>query len=87
MYPYFLTSLLTFWKGKQDHYISWKLIPKSAISHYVVLTLETLIPATEECIKLLDRLSEPSDHLIHHISHPSEEDISSELNNSCFICI
>src|SRR5882672_8179795 len=41
---------------------------------------------TQEHIKLIDRLSEPSSHLIHHITHSSEEE-STEPNTSCFICI
>src|SRR5882672_3588566 len=54
---------------------------------YMVLILASSTPETREHIKLLDRLSEPSSKLIHCISHPSKEEISSEPNNSCFICV
>ena len=37
--------------------------------------------------KLLDHLSEPSSQLIHHISHPLEEDVLDEVVNSHFTCI
>src|SRR5882672_7050925 len=60
---------------------------KSSVSHYMVPTLASSAPETKEHIKLLDRLSEPSSNLIHRIYHPSKEKISSEPNNSCFICI
>src|SRR5882672_7828311 len=79
--------MLIFWKGTQDHHSL-----RSSSSHlrsltYMVLILASSTPEAREHIKLLDRLSEPSSNLIHHISHPSEEEILSEPNNSCFICV
>src|SRR5882724_6381676 len=51
----------------------------------VILASST--PITEEHTKLLDHLSEPSSQLIHHISHPPEEDVLAEVVTACFICI
>src|SRR5882672_2926181 len=79
--------MLIFWKGTQDHHSlrsSSSYLPSLT---YMALILASLSPETREHIKLLDRLSEPSSKLIHRISHPSKEEISSEPNNSCFICI
>src|SRR5882672_9880792 len=87
MYPPFLTAMLTFWKGTQDHHSLGSSSPYLLPLTYMVLILASLTPEAREHIKLLDRLSEPSSKLIHRISHPSEEEISSELNNSCFICV
>src|SRR5882672_4731922 len=87
MYPPFLTSMLTFWKGTQDHHSLGSSSPYLPPLTFTVLILASLTPENKEHIKLLDRLSVPSTKLIHHISHPSEEEESSELNNSCFICI
>ena len=60
--------------------------PRS-LSLYMAVTLESLIPITEEHTKLLDHLSEPLSVLIHHISHPLEEDISAEVVTLSFNCI
>src|SRR5882724_1163137 len=49
--------------------------------------LASLTPITEEHTKLLDCLSEPSSRLIHHISHPPEEDVSAEVVTVCFVCV
>src|SRR5882724_8158541 len=53
----------------------------------MISTLDSMACNMEGHIKLIDRLSNPSDQLIHHISHPSEEQTLAELNISCFICI
>ena len=74
-------------KGTQDHHSLRSSSPYLPPLTYMVLILASSTPETREHIKLLDRLSEPSSHLIHHISHPSEEDTLSKPNNSCFICI
>src|SRR5467141_1724528 len=79
--------MLTFWKGTQDHHSLGSSSPYLLPLTYTVLILASSTPEAREHIKLLDRLSEPSSKLIHHISHPSEEETLSELNNSCFICI
>src|SRR5882672_7199049 len=79
--------MLIFWKGTQDHHSLGSSSSHLPSLTYMVLILESSTPEAREHIKLLDRLSEPSSNLIHHISHPSEEEISSESNNSCFICI
>src|SRR5882672_5689232 len=94
MYPPFLTSMLRIYSG-YTHILernSRSSSPRKLIFilpslTYMVLILASLTPETREHTKLLDRLSEPSSKLIHHISHPSEEEISSEPNNSCFICV
>src|SRR5882672_3269426 len=87
MYPPFLTSTLTFWKGTQDHHSLGSSSPYLLPLTFTVLILASSTPETREHIKLLDRLSEPSTKLIHRISRPSEEEEESEPNNSCFICI
>src|SRR5467141_3964754 len=79
--------MLIFWKGTQDHHLLGSSSSFFHLSLNTVLILASLTPETREHIKLLDRLSEPSSKLIHRISHPSEEEISSEPNNSCFICV
>src|SRR5882672_7475362 len=79
--------MLIFWKGTQDHHLLGSSSSYLLSLTYTVLILASSTPETREHIKLLDRLSEPSSKLIHHISHPSKEEISSELNNSCFICV
>src|SRR5882672_2129302 len=80
-------ATLTFWKGTQDHHSLRSSSPYIPPLTYTVLILASSTPEAREHIKLLDRLSEPSSKLIHRISHPSEEETSSEPNNSCFICI
>src|SRR5882672_227581 len=79
--------MLIFWKGAQDHHFLGSSSSFFRHSLNTVLILASSIPETREHIKLLDRLSEPSSKLIHCISHPSEEEILSEPNNSCFICV
>src|SRR5882672_2997603 len=80
-------ATLIFWKGTQDHHSLGSSSSYLPSLTYMVLILESLSPETREHIKLLDRLSEPSSKLIHRISHLSKEEISSKLNNSCFICV
>ena len=53
----------------------------------MISTLDTLAYNMEGHTKFIDRLSNPSDQLIHHISHPSKEQTLAKPNNSCFICI
>src|SRR5882724_10363447 len=87
MYPPFLTSMLTskglhsyFWKGSLRSFIgSQEIFTPPKFSFNIAVTLASLIPITEEHIKLLDCLSEPLSQLIHCISHPGKEDISAEV--------
>src|SRR5882724_10129053 len=66
--------------------ISGSFITSSKLSH-TISTLDSMACNMEGHIKLIDRLSSPSDQLIHHISHPSKEQTSAKLNVSCFICV
>src|SRR5882724_11911315 len=96
MYPPFLTATLA---SKRTTLINLESFTKdysSALkrfSHHPIslsfteVILASSTPITEEHTKLLDRLSEPSSQLIHHISHPPEEDVSAEVVTACFICI
>src|SRR5882724_438454 len=97
MYPPFLTSMLA---SKRTMLIHLESFTKKSIHQLLrdfhttrpLSLLQKVIPAsstpiTEEHTKLLDCLSEPSSRLIHHISHPSEEDVSAEVVTVCFICI
>src|SRR5882724_1452073 len=59
--------------------------PTSLSFTKVILASST--PITEEHTKLLDFISDPSSRLIHHISHPPEEDISAKVVTVCFISI
>src|SRR5882724_11900599 len=52
--------------------ISGSFITSSELSH-TISTLDSTACNIEGQIKLIDRLSSPSNRLIHHISHPSEE--------------
>src|SRR5882672_10981867 len=79
--------MLIFWKGTQDHYLLRSSSSFFRLPLNMVLILASSTPEAREHIKLLDRLLEPSSKLIHRISHPSEEEILSKLNNSCFICV
>jgi len=67
-------------------YLKMGLIISSELSHTIV-TLDSTTCNREGHVKLFDRLSDPSDRLIHRISHPSEEQTLVELNLLCFICI
>src|SRR5882724_11471667 len=62
------------------------LVISSKLSH-TIFTLDSTTCNMEGHVKLVNRLSDPSDRLIHRISHPSKEQTSAELNLSCFICI
>src|SRR5882724_2700981 len=66
--------------------ISEGLVISSELSHMIV-TLDSTTCNTEGHVKLFDRLSDPSDRLIHQISHLSKEQTSAEPNLLCFICI
>src|SRR5882724_381078 len=54
---------------------------------FTEVILASLTPITEERTKLLDCLSEPSSWLIHHVSHPPEEEILAEVVTACFISV
>src|SRR5882724_4663306 len=66
--------------------ISEGLIISSELS-YMIVTLGSTTCNMEGHVKLFNRLSDPSDRLIHRISHPSEEQTLVEPNHSCFICV
>src|SRR5882724_1192300 len=51
---------------------------------YIIYTLDSMVCNMEGNIKLIDRLSSPSDCLIHHIY---KEKTSARLNILCFICV
>src|SRR5882724_4672481 len=73
---------------KEEHSSALEKFSHHPISlSFTEVILASLTPITEECTKLLDRLSEPSSRLIHHVSHPYKEDISAEVVTACFICI
>src|SRR5882724_8619779 len=63
----------------------WLVISSELL--YTFVTLDFTTCNTKGHIKLFNRLSDPSDRLIHQISHPSEEQILAKPNLSCFICI
>src|SRR5882724_2177700 len=75
-----------YWKENQDHFILEELIISSKLS-YMICILDSTTCDTKEHIKLVDRLSDPLDRLIHRILHPSEEQISDKPNLACFICV
>src|SRR5882724_3547811 len=54
---------------------------------FMEVILASLTPITEEHTKLLDCLSEPSSWLIHHVSHPPEEDVSAEVVTVFYLCL
>ena len=54
---------------------------------YMVPILDPSASNMQEHINLIDRLTDPSDHLINHISHPPMEQTLTELNTLCFICV
>ena len=63
----------------------WLVISSKLL--YTFVTLDSTTCDTKGHIKLFERLSDPSDRLIHRISHPSKEQILAEPNLSCFICV
>ena len=73
-------------EGTLNIIISEGLITSSELS-YMVFTLYSMACNMEGHVKLIDRLSSPSDQLIHCISHLSKEQTLATLNLSCFICI
>src|SRR5882724_11756982 len=75
-----------YWKEKPRSFILEELVIPSKLSHMIFI-LDSTTCNTKEHIKLVDRLSDPSDRLIHQISHPSKEQISGKPNLACFICI
>src|SRR5882724_4869604 len=75
-----------YWKEKPRSFISEELIVSSELSHMIFI-LDSTTCDTKEHVKLVNRLSDPLDRLIHRISHLSEKQISGEPNLACFICI
>src|SRR5882724_2801456 len=81
-----LINLESFTKG--EHSSALERFSHHLISlSFTEVILASLTPITEECTKLLDRLSEPSSLLIHRISHPPDEEVSAKVVTACFICI
>ena len=73
---------------KEEHSSALERFSHHPISlSFMEVILASSTPITEECTKLLDRLSEPSSQLIHRVSHPPEEDVLAEVVTACFICI
>src|SRR5882724_6860809 len=92
MYPPFWFSMLESKKamhilleGNIERSLSC-LITSSELSH-TISTLDSMACNTEGHVKLINRLSSPSDRLIHHISHLSKEQTLAEPNVSCLICV
>src|SRR5882724_7234812 len=75
-----------YWKENPRSLILEELIVSSELSHTIFI-LDCTTCDTKEHVKLVDRLSDPSDRLIHRILHRSEEQISGEPNLACFICV
>src|SRR5882724_11954407 len=75
-----------YWKEKPRSFILEELIVSSELSH-TIFRLDSTTCDTKEHVKLVDRLSNPSERLIHRILHLSEEQISGEPNLACFICV
>jgi len=63
----------------------WLIISSELL--YTFVTLDSMTCNMKGHVRLFNRLSDPSDRLIHQISHPSKEQTLAELNLSCFICI
>src|SRR5882724_4286802 len=78
--------MLILLEGNFKIIISEGLVISSKLSH-MNFTLDFTTCNTEGHIKLINRLSNPSDRLNHPISHLSEEQTSAEPNLSCFICV
>src|SRR5882724_3226650 len=73
---------------KEEHSSVFERFSYHLISlSFTEVILASSTPITEERTKLLDHLSEPSSRLIHHVSHPPEEDVSAEVVTACFICV
>jgi len=94
MYPPFWFSMLEFKKaililleGKTLKItVSGCFVISSELSH-MISTLDSTACNMEGHVKLINRLSSPSNQLIHHISHLSKEQTLAKPNVSCFICI
>src|SRR5882724_7537957 len=81
-----LINLESFTKG--EHLLALERISHHPISlSFTEVILASSTPITEEHTKLLDRLSEPSSQLIHCVTHPPEEEVSTEVVIACFICV
>src|SRR5882724_7250209 len=74
-------------KVHKNHSSALKIFSHLLSSLYMAVIMESLIPISEECTKLLDCLSEPSSQLIHCIPHPLKEDILAKVFTLCFICV
>src|SRR5882724_6858873 len=79
-------STLILLEGNLRSFILEGLVISSELSHTIV-TLDSTTCNMEGHVKLFDRLYDPSDRLIHRISHPSKEQTAVKPNLSCFICI
>src|SRR5882724_7497507 len=67
--------------------ISGSFVTSSKLS-LMISTLDSMACNMEGHVELIDRLSSPSDRLIHHISHLSKEQTSAEPNVSLFnLCL
>ena len=93
MYPPFWFStleskkaILILLEGTLKIIISEGLVTSSELS-YMIFTLDSMTCNMEGHMKLINRISNPSDQLIHCISHLSKEQTLAEVNVSCFICI
>src|SRR5882724_6810890 len=78
--------MLILLEGKPRSFILEELVVSSELS-YTIFILDSTTCDMKEHIKLVDRLADPSDRLIHRILHPSEEQILGQPNLACFICI
>ena len=94
MYPPFWFSTLESKKAMlilleiniEDHYLRRSCHISSEVSQ-MISTLDSMACNMEGQVKLIDRLSSPSDQLIHHISDPSKEQTLAKMNTPCFICV
>src|SRR5882724_205409 len=66
-----------YWKEKPRAFVLEELVVSSELSHTIFI-LDSTTCNMKEHVKLVNRLSDPSDRLIHRISHPSEEQISGQ---------
>jgi len=95
MYPPFWFSSLDLKKAMlillegnlRTSYLKKRGLSYPPSSHHTIVTLDFTLGNTEGHIKLFDRLSDPSDRLIHQISHPSAEQTLVETNLLCFHCV
>src|SRR5882724_203895 len=95
MYPPFWFSMLKSKKAMlillegnlRTSYLKKRWLIISSELSYMIVTLDSMTCNMEGHVKLFNRLSDPSDRLIHRISHPSKEQTLAEPNLLCFICV